>query len=392
MTSQLNLRARHLEPTSELPEDRLQLPAAPCAACGKSVDPLRAPSLLAFEDGVRLLCSEQCKTDYRAGARARRRPQYTAATPSSGVKLPAVAQATPSVPSPPRADRRLPVETTRWLFLGVTAVILAGALACFETPEIAAFSALATGLSALTALQLGAASVREVGVFAWLCGPFGVVGAACAGYLSSRHGGGNLAQLGAAAAGLAILVRAFFDARARLPIEHAAEHLRRHLRPSARRTGRRAPDGRDPSDDHRSPALRGGSPADPDSGALSGATGSGSDAAGGVREEHLEGLEKPVDAFGGASDKARIGDELVVRRGERVLVDGVVQLGEASVLPFPSATTPVLRGPGDTLLAGATLIDGGLRVLATRIGEDRGLARALRAGKVHPREGARLVR
>jgi P-type E1-E2 ATPase len=368
MDSQLNLRARRLVPTSTLPEDRLQLPAAPCAACGKDVDPLRTPSLLAFEDGLRLLCDEQCKADYRAGARARRRPQYTA-TPTTGVKL-ATPQATPSIPSPPLTDRRLPAETTRWLFLGMVAVILAGALACFENPEVAAFSALATGLSALTALQLGAASVREVGVFAWLCGPFGVVGAACAGYLSTRYGGGNLAQLGAAAAGLSILVRAFFDARARLPIERAADHLRRHLRPAAR-----------------------GVSIEPDSGALEAGSGPGLDAAHNVRDAGLEALEKPVGAFGGASpDKARIGDELVVRRGERVLVDGVVQLGEAMVLPFPSATTPIARGTGDTLLAGATLVDGGVRVLATRIGEDRGLARALRAGKVHAREGARLVR
>ncbi|HKU45169.1 MAG TPA: hypothetical protein VJR89_43715, partial [Polyangiales bacterium] len=340
----MNSQPRPLQPTDTLPDDRLQLPAAPCAACGKDVDPLRTPSILAFEDGVRLLCDDQCKADYRAGSRARRRPQYTA-TPSSAAKLHTPA-ATPSLPPPPPAELRLPPETVRWLFLGTIAVLLAAALACFEAPEVAAFSALATGLSALVALQLGAASVREVGVFAWLCGPFGVVGAACAGYLSSRSQGGNLTQLAAAAAGMAILLRAFFDARARLPIEHAANHLRRHLRPGPRLDSERTPHG--------------------------------------PHELWL--------SDGAAPDKARIGDELVVRRGERVLVDGLVQLGEASVLPFPSATTSVVRRAGDTVLAGATVVEGGLRLVATRIGEDRSLARALRAGKTHPSEGARLVR
>ena len=39
----------------------------------------------------------------------------------------------------------------------------------------------------------------------------------------------------------------------------------------------------------------------------------------------------------------RTGEEVVVMGGEIVPVDGVVQAGEARLLPFPGATTPLLR-------------------------------------------------
>lgn len=328
-----SLRARRIVPSRTLPDGHLQLPAAACAACGTDVDPLRTPSLLAFEDGVRVLCSEGCKTDYRAGSRARRKPQLTA-TPATGtprVVAPVVAPA-----SVPRVDAPLPADTVRWLALGLVCVALAGVLAFFSNWEVSLFSALCTALGAGAALRASAKNLGEVGVFAWLCGPLGVLAAALAGYLESETRGGDVAQLGAACAGLAVLARAFFDARARTPVEGAASLLRAQLVPQA-----------------AAPAP-------------------------------------PTDETG--PEKARIGEELIVRRGDRVAVDGVVQFGEAQVLPFPAATTSIPRGPGDTLLAGATVVEGGVRVLATRIGEDRSLARALRSGQVHPREGAPLVR
>ncbi|HET6331690.1 MAG TPA: HAD family hydrolase [Polyangiales bacterium] len=346
---EVSLSARRILPSNTLPEDRLQLPAAPCVACGADVDPLRTPSVLAFEDGVRLLCSEQCKTDYRAGARARRRPQQLNATPSAGVTR--VTPLTASVlASQPRIEPGLPPQTVRWLFLGMVTVLLSGVLACFNGPEVALFSAVCAALGAAVAMRLTIASFSEIGVFAWVCGPLGVFGAALAGYRHSEGTPGDLAQLGAAFTSLALLCRAFFDARARQPVDSAAAFLRAHLK---------------------------------------GRTASG-------LATPLTPLRTSIDSDSAASDaepdKVRIGDELIVRRGDRVAVDSVVQVGEARVLPFPTATTSIPRGPGDTLLAGATLVEGGVRVVATRIGEDRSLSRALRGGQVHPQEGAPLVR
>ncbi len=359
MDQEPHLSARRIVPMRTLPEDRLQLPPAACAACGADVDPLRTPAVLAFEDGVRYLCDDRCTQAYRVGARARRKPQLNA-TPATGSK--AVAPVAVLQPAPPPHDApSLPAAATRWLALGMFAVLLAGVLACFETPEIALFAALSTGLAAACALRLHATSFSQHGVFAWLCGPLGVLGAALSGYLVSRNGGGHLPQLGAAFASLVLLVRAFLDLRAGRPVESAAEHLRAHLRP--------VPGGARHSTDNTSGIT-----------ALAGLV-AGRDAD-----------RTPRPANDAHADKARIGEELVVRRGERIAVDGVVQLGEAMVLPFPTATTAIPRRQGDTLLAGATVVEGGLRVLATRIGEDRSLARAIRAGQVHPREGARLVR
>jgi P-type E1-E2 ATPase len=425
---EVSLSARSILPSDTLPAARLQLPAAPCAACGADVDPIRTPSVLAFEDGVRLLCSEQCKADYRAGSRARRKPQLNA-TPSAGVTR--VTPITASVlANEPRIERGLPPDTARWLSLGMLTVLLAGVLACFDGPEVALFSAIFSGLGAAVAMRLTVGSLREIGVFAWVCGPLGVLGAALAGYRHSEGTPGDLAQLGAAFTSLALLCRAFFDARARQPVDAAAAHLRAHLVPRARGNGAQAtdsgrflrasgaPGGRHASlpltaavtERHGSSAgeRRGETPVTFATGvalAESERAGSaslaspltplrvGPDADVRVRAEHpasaaASGDTSPDSEF----HKTRIGDELIVRRGDRVAVDGVVQIGEARILPFPTATTSIPRGPGDTLLAGATLVEGGVRMLATRIGEDRSLARALRAGQVHPQEGSPLVR
>jgi Cu+-exporting ATPase len=73
-------------------------------------------------------------------------------------------------------------------------------------------------------------------------------------------------------------------------------------------------------------------------------------------------------------------------------VDGVVQAGEGRVLPYPSATTPLRRGIGDPLLAGATVVEGALRVLATRVGDERSLPRLARFGPRHERKASALLR
>ena len=95
-----------------------------------------------------------------------------------------------------------------------------------------------------------------------------------------------------------------------------------------------------------------------------------------------------VDASG-----CRAGEELMAMRGETLAVDGVVQAGEAQVLPYPGATTPCAAGPAIRCWPGARVLKGAIRVLATRVGDERSLLRltALRQ-RGRPRSGIARAR
>jgi Cu+-exporting ATPase len=69
------------------------------------------------------------------------------------------------------------------------------------------------------------------------------------------------------------------------------------------------------------------------------------------------------------------GEELVLRAGEQVKVDVVITAGEARVEPWPGSRLRLLRGEGDGLLAGTTVIDGALRAVVRWVGHDRAWAR-----------------
>ncbi len=87
---------------------------------------------------------------------------------------------------------------------------------------------------------------------------------------------------------------------------------------------------------------------------------------------------------------ARAGDRIVVRGGEVVPLDGVVDQGSGEALLHPTAVCSQPRRPGQPLLAGARLLSGEVRVLVTRVGGDRGLSRALRFGENPPEQVRRL--
>lgn len=81
----------------------------------------------------------------------------------------------------------------------------------------------------------------------------------------------------------------------------------------------------------------------------------------------------------------QLGDEMVsqLRAGETVLVeapgtvpvDGTVMEGEATVVPWPSASETVVKKEGDPIVAGAEVVEGTLHVLAAAAGNDRAWAR-----------------
>ncbi len=78
-----------------------------------------------------------------------------------------------------------------------------------------------------------------------------------------------------------------------------------------------------------------------------------------------------------AASDLQVGDVVVVRAGERVPVDGVVQSGMASVnqAPVTGESMPVDKSEGDEVFVGTLAETGALIVEARRVGEDTTLAR-----------------
>ncbi|SEH10307.1 heavy metal translocating P-type ATPase [Thermoleophilum album] len=75
-----------------------------------------------------------------------------------------------------------------------------------------------------------------------------------------------------------------------------------------------------------------------------------------------------------------VGQLFVVRPGERIATDGVVESGEAAVdlSLVTGESVPVPVAPGDQVVAGAIALDGRLVVRATRVGDETTLARIAR--------------
>ena len=78
-----------------------------------------------------------------------------------------------------------------------------------------------------------------------------------------------------------------------------------------------------------------------------------------------------------AATDLQVGDIVVVRAGERIPVDGVVQSGMAAVnqAPVTGESMPVDRSEGDEVFVGTLAENGALIIEARRVGEDTTLAR-----------------
>ena len=79
-------------------------------------------------------------------------------------------------------------------------------------------------------------------------------------------------------------------------------------------------------------------------------------------------------------EQLRVGDRFVVRPGEKVATDGVVESGASSVdnALVTGESAPVEVGPGDTVIGATINVDGRLVVRATRVGADTALAHIAR--------------
>jgi Cu+-exporting ATPase len=79
-------------------------------------------------------------------------------------------------------------------------------------------------------------------------------------------------------------------------------------------------------------------------------------------------------------DRLSVGDEFVVRPGEKIATDGVVVVGTSAVdaSMLTGEPVPVDVGPGDQVVGGTVNVDGRLVVRANRIGSDTQLAQMAR--------------
>ncbi len=85
----------------------------------------------------------------------------------------------------------------------------------------------------------------------------------------------------------------------------------------------------------------------------------------------VDGVESHVEI-----SALRVGDVIVVRPGEKVAVDGVVEAGHSAVNEsmLTGESLPVEKAPGDDVVGGTMNGSGSLRFRATRVGRDMALA------------------
>lgn len=316
----------------------------PCPACAAQVDTLRAELTLAFEDGLEFPCSSRCAELVRAGTRSRRilpgtdEDEPAETQPSARVRVAPLPPQRPlsSIDAPDAPT--FPVTGLAIAFVGLLTAIAPG------PSWLVFFSAGASALAAGMAVRASVPYWKGVGMFPWLAVPAGSVLSALASLFALYTGERERLSLAGAAVGAAVaLVRISLDASARIPVIEVANRL---LEALPRRV-------RIPLDQAE---------------------------AGGPFEYQV------------VTDRVRAGEEVLAREGDQVGVDGIVKAGEATVLPYLAARVGVVRRQGDPVLAGARVLSGALRILATRVGDERALAKPQRFGAATSAVPARLSR
>ncbi|WP_232480817.1 heavy metal translocating P-type ATPase [Roseomonas sp. KE2513] len=81
-----------------------------------------------------------------------------------------------------------------------------------------------------------------------------------------------------------------------------------------------------------------------------------------------------------SSDRLSVGDLILIRPGDRVPGDGLIEDGASALdeSPVTGESVPVSRGPGEAVVAGSINADGALRVRVTRAAADNTIARIIR--------------
>lgn len=352
------MQASTPDPEGTKPE-RPRLSERPCPVCGVAVEPLRAAEVVLVDDGFRYLCSVVCRERYVDGLRhsspgitpserPSERPRASSWSTGSDAGIatarkkrikPRSGEWTGKSPIGPAAPIPVPL-----IPLGLAAASLLAAM--FATQwTLAAIATLFAAISALLALVLGGHIRASAGLPAYVAAPLGSIAAAMAGLVRLSDGDDPRAFLvgGALAAALAN-ARWWIDAS-------SAQTTEQLLRSLAARMPERA---------HMALAV--------------------------------EGKPRAVATSEVEAARVRVGEEILVRDGESVAVDGTVRAGDAQVLLHPAATSPVRRSVGDAVMAGARVVDGAIRVLASHVGHDRALLRPARFGDGGADDAAPLTR
>lgn len=329
----------------------------PCSNCRVPVDPLRAPRVAHFSERFCYFCSQDCEETYRGGADSHARPKPTplprvpaplpsfedtnwAAEPAEPTETPETDERSP-VPSPPPAlttsdtpvdepEQRVsstPLEDamhavdagTLLLTLSVLGAMLSLVLSLTGSSELSLAARLVVAAVAAAALvaecAIGHRSATELHPLATLFAPVAAVAAAIGLRLSEQ----SEAESAIGLAGVITLCSSLsllLVRRARRPLE--LERLQ--LQAALDQPGRR--------------------------------------------------IENGEIATTAAQD-LRPGEEIVVEAGDVLPVDATVTAGGAHVLPWLGAKAQVERREGDSMVAGATVVDGTMRAIVGWAGHDR---------------------
>jgi Cu+-exporting ATPase len=334
----------------------------PCSSCRAPVDPLRAPRVAHFDEHFCYFCSPACEEKYRRlePERSQARPKIaaTAASPAASLAdapLPSFddpsweqsASADSDEPAPlddlpaPDAaaadsaateanhdsahpgveDPSLSVDAgTLLLSLSVLGATLSLVLSLTGSSELSLAARLVVAAVATAALvaecAMGQRSVTELHPLATLFGPVVAVAAAIGLRLSEQAEAESAITLSGVVT-LCAALSLLFVRRARRPLELERQQLLAELEHAGRRI------------------VAGGEVADTNAADL------------------------------------RPGEEIVVEAGDVLPVDATVTAGSAHVLPWLGAKQQVERREGDSLVAGATVLDGTLRAIVGWAGYDR---------------------
>lgn len=292
-----------------------------------------------MDAGPAFLCSAACRARFVEGAARRQRSQPPLLAPRRTPRAQPRAQpmlATASSSTSTGSFAPPPTAPPPTLGLALAAAALLSA-AFATTVALASIAAVLVLGGALVALVFGAHLRTRVGWLAWLHTALASILAALAGLFRVLEGGdGRVALAGAAIAVALAHLRWWLDAASEGPLAHRIERLETLF-----------------------PARTRGASSDP---------------------------HRPL-ASGPDVEVARlcVGEEVLLREGDVAPCDGVVRFGEGEALLHPSARVATRRTAGEGILAGARITSGRLRVLATRVGADRALARAADFGD--PRSG-----
>ncbi|HEX6240058.1 MAG TPA: hypothetical protein VFZ61_04165, partial [Polyangiales bacterium] len=293
-------------------------PSTSCPACRRQVDALRAPAVLALETGFRYFCSRECASQYRATEPSRRlavmHPSPTRPVGARGEEL------VQELPAPLRRPRVPPAPMPIWIPYIVPPVCAVG----FWPDDSLRVGCVLVLLAILGAVFAAARHLREELAWSGVLLPGIGVAALAAAAVGARD---PWLVLATGAGVLLSWTREVLARRAEAPLETLLTEL-----------AERVP--------HQ------------------------------TRVSLTDAQDAEIFATrNSATANVRAGEEVLVEAGEVVPVDGVVAQGEATVVLHPAAKASVVRRPGDALLAGARIMEGSVRVTATRVGDARALFR-----------------